>query len=211
MEKPAKNVIYLPMAQNFPNSMTATVHGFTGNLIKVRSPLGPFRLTPVLRAALADVDPFIGLDQIGTLEHFQYESMAPPRVTATLLGVFAALAFADQRQRRNRRRDDMLSVTERNRELGIRMALGAERSAIVAMVVRQGITLALIGTAPRRLRSHRPYPRPVHSALRNQPDRRLHVSRCLASLPRRRSSSLFCPRSPGNRDRSRDRATPGIA
>jgi ABC-type antimicrobial peptide transport system permease subunit len=39
-----------------------------------------------------------------------------------------------------------LSVTERARELGIRMALGAEPGAIVWMVVRQGLALALLGT-----------------------------------------------------------------
>jgi putative ABC transport system permease protein len=143
LANPAKSEIYMPMAQNFPNSHTATVGGFTGNLI-VRSPLDPSALTPVLRAALADVDPFMGLDQIGTLEHFQYESIAAPRVTATLLGVFAALALLISAS--GIAAVMTLSVTERNRELGIRMALGAERSGLVAMVVRQGIALALIGT-----------------------------------------------------------------
>lgn len=144
LAKPAKSEIYMPMAQNFPNSVTATVGGFTGNLI-VRSPLDASALTPVLRAALGEVDPFMGLDQIGTLEHFEYESMAAPRVTTTLLGVFAALALLISAS--GIAAVMTLSVTERNRELGIRMALGAERTAIVAMVVRQGVTLALIGTA----------------------------------------------------------------
>jgi putative ABC transport system permease protein len=144
LAKPAKSEIYMPMAQNYPNSVTATVGGFTGNLI-VRSPLDPTALTPLLRSALADVDPFMGIDQIGTLEHFQYESMAAPRVTTSLLGIFAALALLISAS--GIAAVMTLSVTERNRELGIRMALGAERSSIVAMVVRKGILLALIGTA----------------------------------------------------------------
>jgi putative ABC transport system permease protein len=40
-----------------------------------------------------------------------------------------------------------LSVSQRTSELGIRMALGASRQSIIAMVVRQGLTMALIGTA----------------------------------------------------------------
>jgi len=144
LAKPAKSEIYMPMAQNYPNSRTATVGGFTGNLI-VRSPLDPAALTPVLRAALADVDPFMGLDQIGTMQSFEYESVAAPRVTTTLLGVFAALALLISSS--GIAAVMTLSVTQRNRELGIRMALGAERRAIVAMVVRQGLSLAFIGIA----------------------------------------------------------------
>jgi putative ABC transport system permease protein len=144
LASPTKNEIYMPMAQNFPDSRAATVGGFTGNLI-VRSALDPSAMTPLIRAALGDVDPFMGLDQIGTLEHFQYESVAAPRVTTTLLGVFAALALLISSS--GIAAVMTLSVTERHRELGIRMALGAERGTIVAMVVRRGLALAFIGIA----------------------------------------------------------------
>jgi predicted permease len=144
LEKPTKSEIYLPMMQNYPNAMTATVGGFTGNLI-VRTPLEPSAITPLVRGAMQEVDPFIGLDQIGTIAQFQYDSMAPPRITATLLGVFAALALLISTS--GIAAVMTLSVTQRTRELGIRMALGAERKAIVAMVVRQGLSLAFIGVA----------------------------------------------------------------
>jgi predicted permease len=144
LEKSAKSEIYMPMAQNYPNSRTATVGGFTGNLI-VRSSLDPSALTPVLRAALSDVDPFMGIDQIGTMQSFEYESVAAPRVTTTLLGVFAALALLISSS--GIAAVMTLSVTQRSRELGIRMALGAERRTIVSMVVRQGLSLAFIGIA----------------------------------------------------------------
>jgi predicted permease len=142
--QPTKSEIYMPMAQNFPNLVTATVGGFTGNLI-VRSSINPSVMTPLIRSALGDVDPFMGLDQIGTLEHFQYESVAAPRVTTTLLGIFAALALLISSS--GIAAVMTLSVTQRTRELGIRMALGAERRAIIAMVVRQGLWLAFIGVA----------------------------------------------------------------
>ena len=142
LANPTKSEIYMPMAQNFPNSFTATVGGFTGNLI-VRSSIDPSAMTPAMRVALNDVDPFMGVDQIDTLENFQYESMAAPRVTTTLLGIFAALALLISSS--GIAAVMTLSVTQRTRELGIRMALGAERKTIVAMVVRQGLALALIG------------------------------------------------------------------
>jgi predicted permease len=144
LANPTKSEIYMPMAQNFPNATTASIGAFTGNLI-VRTAFDPTAVTPLVRAALHDVDPFMGLDQIGTLEQFQYDSVAPPRVTTTLLGVFAALALLISTS--GIAAVMTLSVTERTRELGIRMALGAERRAIVAMVVRQGLVLAFIGIA----------------------------------------------------------------
>jgi putative ABC transport system permease protein len=101
--------------------------------------------TPLIRAALRTVDPFIGLDQIGTMEHFEYESMAPPRITATLLSIFAAVALIISVG--GIAGVMTLSVAQRSRELGIRLALGAEPGAVVSMVVRQGLLLAVIGVA----------------------------------------------------------------
>ena len=144
LARPTKDEIYMPMAQNYPHSVTAAVGGFTGNLI-VRTSFEPTAVTPLVRAAMQEIDPFIGLDQIGTIESFQYESMAPPRVTATLLGIFAALALLISTS--GIAAVMTLAVTQRTKELGIRIALGAERSSIVAMVVRQGLSLAILGVA----------------------------------------------------------------
>jgi len=135
LASPTKDEIYLPTAQQ---------GGFSNNLI-VRTAFEPAAATPLVRAAVREVDPFIGLDQIGTMEQFEYESMAPPRVTTTLLGIFAALALMISVG--GIAAVMTLSVTQRSRELGIRMALGAERSSIVSLVVRQGLRLALIGVA----------------------------------------------------------------
>jgi putative ABC transport system permease protein len=79
------------------------------------------------------------------MEQFEYESIAPPRVTTTLLGIFAALALTISVG--GIAAVMTLSVTQRSRELGIRMALGAERSSIVSLVVCQGLRLAAIGVA----------------------------------------------------------------
>jgi putative ABC transport system permease protein len=132
---PTKDEIYLPTSQQ---------GGFSSDLL-VRTSFDPANAIPLVRAAIAEVDPFIGLDQAGTLEQFQYDSMAPPRVTTLLLGIFAGLALLISLG--GIAAVMTPSVTQRSRELGIRMALGAERSSIVAMVVRQGLLLATIGIA----------------------------------------------------------------
>jgi ABC-type antimicrobial peptide transport system permease subunit len=130
---PTKDELYLPTAQQ---------GGFSSNLI-VRTTFDPEAAAPMIRTAIQNVDPFIGLDQMGTLEHFEYESMAPPRVTATLLGIFAGLALLISVG--GIAAVMTLNVTQRSRELGIRMALGARRSSIVGMVVRQCLVLSAVG------------------------------------------------------------------
>ncbi len=132
---PAKDEIYLATAQQ---------GGFSNKLI-VRTGVDPAALTPLIREAIREVDPFIAIDQLDTLEHFQYESMAPPRVTATLMGIFAALALLISTC--GIAAVMMLSVTQQTRELGIRMAIGAHRGKLVADVLRQGLFLAMIGIA----------------------------------------------------------------
>jgi putative ABC transport system permease protein len=132
---PPKDEVYLANAQQ----------GGFSNYLLVRTAFDPAAATPQVRSAIREVDPFIGIDDIGTLEQYQYESMAPPRVTTSLLGIFAGLALLISIG--GIAAVMTLSVTQRSRELGIRMALGAERSSIVAMVVRQGLSLATIGVA----------------------------------------------------------------
>lgn len=132
---PTRDEVYMPTAQQ---------GGFSSNLV-VRTAFDPATAVPLVRAALREVDPLIGLDQIGTLEHFQYESMAPPRVTTALMAIFAGLALLISTG--GIAAVMTLAVTQRTRELGIRMALGADRGGIIGMVVRQGLALAVVGVA----------------------------------------------------------------
>ena len=80
-----------------------------------------------------------------TLEQARYESMASPRVTTTLLGLFAALALLIAASGIGGIM--ALTVSQRVREIGIRIALGAQPSGILKMILGHGLLLASIGLA----------------------------------------------------------------
>ncbi|HLJ48196.1 MAG TPA: ABC transporter permease [Bryobacteraceae bacterium] len=134
LDRPISDEIYLP----FPEA------GYAGNVI-VRTTSDPSSLTPAIRAGMHDVDPYLGVDQVDTIQHMEYESMASPRVTAILMGLFAGLALLISAS--GIASVMALSVSQRTNELGIRMALGAQRSSIVNMVVGRGLLLAIAGLA----------------------------------------------------------------
>ena len=101
----------------------------------------------VLRSALRDeirrLDPGLPVPEVKTLERVLQTSIDPSRFVTLLMSVFAALALTIAAVGIY----GILSytVSRRRREIGIRLALGAEPSAIRRMVVRQGLTMAVIG------------------------------------------------------------------
>ena len=111
--------------------------------VAVRTAGDPMAALGSVRAAVRGVDPGLPLAAVNTMDDLIAQTTGPRRFSLFLLGGFAALAVVLASIGLYGVMSYM--VTQRSRELGVRLALGAGKGDVLALVLRQGVALALVG------------------------------------------------------------------
>jgi hypothetical protein len=111
----------------------------------VKSSVAPETLVPSIRTIVGRADPQQPVSDVQVLADIVNAETAPRKVQVRVLGAFAAMAFLLAGIGLH----GLLAynVSQRAREIGVRIALGAERRSILTMVLQRGLHLALVGIA----------------------------------------------------------------
>ena len=143
---PAVAQTYTPWLQLSDGYMAENVIGIFRSLkIVVRTRQDPMSIASALGSHVRAIDPSLPIAQVRTMTAVVEASLDPQRFNTMLLGGFAGVAVILAAVGIG----GVLSTTvsRRTQEIGVRLALGAQRTDVLRMVIRQGMTLALCGLA----------------------------------------------------------------
>lgn len=133
LDKDVLDTAYIPFAQE----------AMMASSLLIKTVGDPMNYAQQVREAVYSVDPEQPVNQIKTLTEIRGDAMVQSRLTTLLLGLFAGLALAIAATGLSG--VIALMVSQRTREIGIRMALGAQSTQVLRMVLLQGMRIISIG------------------------------------------------------------------
>ena len=125
------------------SDFSASQEFWTGMSLVVRSSVEPESLSGSVRRIVNEVDKSVPVSNVKTMEHVVSESITQPRFNLFLLGLFSTVAMCLSAA--GIYGVTAYSVTQRTHELGIRIALGAQVSDVLKMVLGQGMAVIGVG------------------------------------------------------------------
>jgi predicted permease len=149
MDRPIRPMFFVPLAQtvNYANEMMRRVETsshYVGGLLLVTN-TAPGMLEPQVARALAEADPNLAVINIRTLEQQIERTFDQARAVASLAGLFGAVALILAAI--GLYGVTAYSVARRTTEIGVRMALGADRSRVVSLVLGSAFRRVAVGLA----------------------------------------------------------------
>jgi len=142
-QQDARPMMYVPLSQQGPQWIGPQLGARSGAWFVVRVRRNPLSLISAARRALAEIDPSQPLANIQSVEETLSDQVQYTRLYMLLLGVFggtaailAAVGIYGVMS---------FSIAQRRREIGIRMALGANHRAVLRLVGRQALSMVVLG------------------------------------------------------------------